>query len=133
MKKGLIIKIIVGILLLILNSCDIPGTLIIRNQTKGVVKFRSYNSISNTIDTLSINEITISNKEGENQHFIFFGFGQFWTDEKIKQYITDIKRIDILTSNDSITVEGEQNLYEFFKKKRKGIFKNEIRITIKDN
>lgn len=120
--------IILLFLTLPLTSCDVPGSLSIRNKTSGEIAFKYY---LNKQDSIIVNKIMLPNKSGENEYHILFGLGQFWTDERIKEYISDIQKVEIITPKDTTIIVNKSELYEYLKKHRKGFFKDKMIIDIK--
>jgi hypothetical protein len=108
------------------NGCDVPGVITMKNLSEKKVVFKYYYQENNSKDTL---EFYLSpKKEGNNEATILFGFGQFWTDERIKMYVDGIIRIEITTDNTMVMINSRDEMIEFFKKRRQGIFKNRIKI-----
>ena len=115
-------------LLLSLYSCDVPGIVTIKNASEGDVTYK-YEVVSSA-DSTRVYTIEIP-KEGSEKANIMFGFGQFWTDERIKEYVQEINSIEIISPQDSIQITDKDQMFEFFKKRRGGLFKNKIKIKVK--
>lgn len=108
------------------SSCDTPGKLLIENKSKDTAIFRCEFS-----ERDSIYEVKLGPAKNENKVIIFFGFGNLWTDERIKEYVSSIKKIEIFSVSDSIILSEYGEKYNFFKNRRKGVLKDEIRIVIR--
>lgn len=107
-------------------SCDVPGRLEIVNRTDQTAH---YNYIlvndSGVVDTINI-EI-----QGKNEAGILFGFGWQWDDEQIKDYSERIEKIELLSVNDTIVMDSQAALEEFFTNNREGPFKKNVRVVFK--
>lgn len=125
MNKFIIISIF--FLSLVFTSCDIQGRFTIRNKTKGEIAIKYY---IDKQDSIVINQIILPDKNNINECNMILGLGQFWTGAQIKEYISDIQKIEIITPTDTTILENKTDLYQYFKKRRKGILKNEMRIDI---
>jgi hypothetical protein len=84
-------------------------------------------------DSVLVHEIRLPGRRGGSnvecilvEHRIVFVDGQFtsvetnftWSDKSIEEYIGGIKKIEIISPKDTITVEGQKALFEYFKKHR---------------
>jgi hypothetical protein len=61
---------------------------------------------------------------------ILLGWGNF-SDKFISEYIKDINSIEIASIKKKVQINSKQEIVTFFKKYRKGVFKNEIEIIIR--
>ena len=61
---------------------------------------------------------------------LFLGWGNF-SDEAITEYVNRITSVEIITIKEKKEYRSKKELSAFFKDRRKGLFKNEIRIIIK--
>ena len=59
-----------------------------------------------------------------------FGFDHYWTEAKIKEYLASVSRIELITKTDTITLSDKSEMFNYFKIRRKGIFKKTIIITL---
>ncbi|HEY0055060.1 MAG TPA: hypothetical protein VGB63_06880 [Pedobacter sp.] len=109
-----------------LVSCDISAKLQIANRSKSTVQYRSTTELER--DSNKVINIEISAFKKAN---LLFGFGQFWTDQRIEKYAQSSKRIDFITVKDTFTVSGQHEIGKFLKDKRKGIFNQTLKIVIK--
>lgn len=107
-------------------GCDIPGKLVIENKSGNDAVYRC-----EFLKKDSISEFKIKGEKGNNKAGILFGFGHFWTDSTINKYVSSIYKIEILSTSDSIVLSNKEELYLFFKTRRKGVFKDEIKIIIR--
>lgn len=109
-------------------GCDIPGKILIRNKTEDAVIYRYYKkeTVDNaTIDTVSVHIPALSEK------YIILGFGNLWTESQLKSYVKKLQKIELIKANDTIVLKSETEIYNYFKKRIKGIHKDEIEIIIK--
>jgi len=67
----------------------------------------------------------------EKTGFVPFGFGQFWADYRITECVRGISKIEIITVSDTLILEDKTEMFNYFKKRRRGIFKRMIKIEIK--
>lgn len=111
-----------------LYGCDLPGIITIENISQGDVVYR-YEIINNG-DSTKVHTIEIPKDQELNKVSIMFGFGTLWTDKKIREYIETINSIEVISPTDSIYLTNKEQIYEFYRTRRKGIFKNEIKIRI---
>lgn len=117
---------IVYICFIFLVGCDIPGKIIFENKSRDMASYRCFFSNSDSVIHLQIQA-----GENKNKHSIFFGFGHKWTDNRIREYVSKIERIEISSISESIFLSDKTDMYNFFRMRRKGAFKDEIRIIIK--
>lgn len=109
-------------------GCDIPGKILIKNETQDDVMYRYYQKETDEnalIDTVTIHVPALSEKN------IILGFGSLWTESQLKSYVQKIQKIEIIKANDTIILKGEAEIYTYFKKRIKGIHKDEVEIIIK--
>ena len=109
-------------------SCDIPGTITIKNVSEGDAIYR-YEVVSSE-DSTEVYTIEIPNDKGSDEAGIIYGFGQFWTDERIKEYVQKISFIEIISQQDSIRLTDKEQMFEYFRERRGGLFKNKVKIKI---
>jgi hypothetical protein len=126
-KKNIAVS-IYCLLLLFFTSCDFKGCLTIENKTKGDMKVRYY-MIDDQRD-MYINEINISNQQGQNIYKHCLELNKVWSDERIEEYFSNIQKMEIITPDTAIIIEGKKDLFNYFKKHRKNREK-EIVIVIK--
>lgn len=105
-------------LIFILQSCDVPGLLIINNENRNYFKSTMFSHNDQK-------DFTIELIKGK-KHIKNFGFGHKWTDEIIHHYIVDIDSIQLITENDTLLLKDKVCMFNFFKKNRKGLLKKEI-------
>lgn len=110
-----------------LYGCDVPAKIQIRNESSGKAVYRY--QMADT--TTTIRTIEIPNTPGQNQTDIMFGFGQLWTDERITEYVSSINKIEVISVTDTISISDKKEMYQFFRKRRKGLFKDIVLIEIK--
>lgn len=114
------------IVILWLSGCDIPGKLIIENKSGKDAIYRC-----EFVEKDSIYEIKLKGEKGKNRSGLFFGFGHNWTDTTIKKYVSAIHKIEIFSISDSIVLWNKEEMYLFFRARRKGFFKDKIEIIIR--
>lgn len=117
---------VICLLLVSFTSCDVPGRLEIVNRTDQTVYY-NYLMVndSGVVDTFNI-EVKGMGKAG-----ILYGFGWQWNDEQIKDYSERIEKIELLSVNDTIVMNSQSTLEEFFIDNRKGLLKKNVRIVFK--
>ncbi len=122
MKSSLIIC----SLLVLFTACDVPGRLEIVNRTDQTAYFK-YLLVndSGVVDTFNI-EV-----QGMGEAGILYGFGWQWNDEQIKDYSERIEKIELLSVNDTIVMNSQTALEEFFTNNRQGLFKKNVRVVFK--
>lgn len=121
-------KLLCYFLITLFLGCDIPGKILIKNETQDDVIYRYYTKETDenaAIDTVSIHVPASSEK------YIMLGFGNLWTESKLKSYVQKIKKIELITANDTMILKGEAEIYNYFKKRIKGMHKDEVQIIIK--
>ncbi len=111
--------------LILLSSCDVPGVILIKNLTGGEVIYQYKLKTEHEIRTISIPGSGRSRQAG-----IIFNYGEFWTDQRIKQYASDLNFIHIITSDDTLKIEASQQMEKFFLKNRGGVLKSQITIKV---
>ncbi len=80
------------------------------------------------MDKLEVYEFELKKKGWGQLHNYTYGIGTF-SNAEVDSFKTMVKGIYLRSENDSCLVEGEA-LNQFFPKKRKGYFKNILRISI---
>lgn len=118
-------KIVLIFISILFVSCDIPGRITIKNKSNGKAVYR-YEIIQEP-DSLKIQTFELKSNSETN---IMFGFGHFWTNERITQYLLPINEIEIISSSDTIVLTDKNEMFDFFKKRRRGLFKSTIKIKI---
>lgn len=117
--------IIYSITLIFIGGCDISGNLELINHTTSNAYYLTYSEAVDGIKDTMIIDIPSNDSKG-----ILFGFGQHWTDEGIRDYLSQIEKIEIITSEDTITLADNKELFQYFRKRRKGLFKQRLKIKI---
>ncbi|MEZ4887460.1 MAG: hypothetical protein R3E32_22195 [Chitinophagales bacterium] len=110
---------------LTLTSCDIPGYLDVKNCTKSDAYYLTYSQTAEGIKDTIIIEIPPNQTKG-----MLFGFGQHWTDDGIRDYLSQVNKIEIITSKDTISMTDKKEMYLYFQKRRKGLFKQILKIKV---
>ena len=106
-----------------------PGTITIKNISEGEAIYRYEVVIGNgSIDVVALE---IPNEEKLNSATILFGFGQLWTNKRIREYVGTINFIEIVSPSDSIRLTDKNEMIKFFEDRRSGLFKNEVKVTIR--
>jgi len=110
-------------------SCDIPGRIELINLSGADALYVLYREKEKgQIDTLTIE---ISGIEGKNKVGILSSFGETWTNEKIKEYFGSVQEMQIITTTDTIVFKEKEEMFNYFKERRKGVFNQTIRIKLK--
>lgn len=122
MRVGISVFLVLGFL----GSCDIPGRIVIQNKSGGPAAYREFIQQ----DSLRIFAIELNNERNHNEADIMFGFGHFWNDVAIQEYVQTINKIEIISSGDTLLLSGKKEMFDFFRKRRRGLFKQTIVIKI---
>ncbi|WP_430409560.1 hypothetical protein [Kordia sp.] len=115
-------------LIVLFLGCDTPGKILIKNETQDDVIYRYYKKETDenvAIDTVSIHVPALSEK------YIILGFGSLWTESQLKSYIQNLQKIELIKATDTIVLKDKVEIYNYFKKRIKGVHKDEIEIIIK--
>ena len=118
-------QIIFFVTLFFLGGCDMPGYLDMKNCTESNAYYLTYSKSVDGVKDTVILDIPSNDTKG-----ILFGFGQHWTDEGIQDYLSQIEKIEIITNEDTITMTDKKELFQYFRKRRKGLFKQTLKIKI---
>ena len=98
MRKILFIGVLFGLI-----GCDVPGIIRIENESGGNAIYITYQQEPNSsIDTVDVEIADQSKKE------IILGFGQRWTDDGIREYLSEIERIEIITKEETVVLSDKQ-------------------------
>ncbi len=119
-------KIILILMLSSLVSCDVPGTLRVKNNSGGKAFFILHQKKS----IEKPNQVSLALENGTEKG-VLFGFGQHWTDEHITAYLSKIDSIEIITQNHRLLILDKNEMHQYFRKRRRGLFKQTLRINIK--
>ena len=111
---------------ILLLGCDIPGKIIVENRTNELAVFRC---VFTTKD--SVKEIRILPDKDKNTAGLLFGFGHRWSDNVINNYVSNIDTINIFSTYDTLVMVDKKIMFDFFRSRRRGIFKDEIKIVVK--
>lgn len=111
--------------LVLLEGCDMPGYLDVKNSTDSNAYYLTYSESADGVKDTVILDIPSNDTKG-----VVFGFGQHWTDEGIQDYLSQIEKIEIITIEDTITMTDNKELFKYFRKRRKGLFKQTLKIKI---
>ncbi len=115
-------KILIAILCSIFYGCDIPGKILVNNPTAKKHEITMYfKDFYEKRDTI---KLEIPPKESKG---ILFGFGYLWSDKTIKDCF---EKIEIKSDADTTIISKEDELFYYLKKRRKGLFKDVIKINI---
>jgi hypothetical protein len=124
-------KLITILLILILFGCDIPGKITIKNISNYPAGYRFEVVEDEKLKEYNIYNLSIDSRQKSNEITIMFGFGKHWTDKRIKEYSESLSFLEITTYKDTTNIINKDELFNFFKERRKGLFKQEIKIIIK--
>jgi hypothetical protein len=120
MKKIIFISILFSLV-----GCDVPGIIRLENASGGnAIYITHQQGLNSVIDTVKIEIADQSKKE------IILGFGQRWTDDGIRKYLSEINQIEIVTEDETMALSDKQKIYQYFRKRRKGLFKQILKIKI---
>ncbi|MDR1341936.1 MAG: hypothetical protein LBK18_01620 [Prevotellaceae bacterium] len=144
-----------AVLTLALTSCYSFGAIYIRNKTMGKVKVRFYvaknTSLAKSLqyydknkaiqyfvadgqDSILVHEVRLPGRRGgSNVNCMLLERNFTWSDKNIDEYTSSIRKIEIISPKDTVTVEGQKTLVEYFKKHREWTVignTDEIAITI---
>jgi hypothetical protein len=116
------------LLSIVLCNCDVPGFIVLKNRSNAKAIYR-YEVIKEP-DSVKTYTIEIGNGREQNETSMVFGFGYFWTDKRIKEYLSTINKIEIISSTKTVILVDKDEMFKFFKSRRKGLFKNIVKIKI---
>lgn len=106
-------------------GCDVPGYLEVHNKTDEVVRYVAYPDLSEgATDTVAL-EVPPRDVRG-----IMFAFGEHWTDERIREYIARVERIEVKEPSGTVTLRGEGELFAYYRARRRGLFKQGVVIKV---
>ena len=109
-------------------SCDYPGLLELVNKTTDTIYITIYrHEINNTIDTF---KVVLPSKDQEAA--LWFGYGHSWNNKNINDFITNIEKIEFVSEKDSLIISDKNEMLNYLKSRRRGIYKNIIRIELYD-
>ncbi len=114
--------------MVVLSSCDVLGVIQFENKSETKATYRIYSITKELQDTTEIN---LEGRNGKNTSGIIFGFGHTWTDETIRNYVDSIQKIEILTATDTVVMRDKDSMFDYLKKRRKGLFKERINIVLR--
>lgn len=138
------------ILLVCITGCDIPGRLVVNNKTASEARFVIYYSLPNNFqdtDTIlprnhhlflscptcpyeNIDTILLDIPANQSKD-IFYGFGMFWTNDQVKEYVSYIRRIKIISVRDTTVIKDQGEMYKFLlERRKKRLFKPIIMVKI---
>jgi hypothetical protein len=106
-------------------QCDIPGILILENNSGSMVYYTIY--FTEPIEEVNKLEVEINDKSKEE---LIFGFGNRWTEKRLKYFFSQIDSIEIITKKDTIIMQDKMEMYHYYKKRRKGIDNYIVKIKI---
>ena len=116
-----------SIMISIFISCDIPGILIIQNNSGAKASYKMYVKKSVTKDMYNSGfnhdvdrDFKLEHKE---QTRLTFGFGTRWTNRRVKAFCSNLDSIKIVTKQDTLVISDQRELQKFFKKRRKYVVK----------
>ncbi len=117
------------LLALLFAGCDIPGHLLISNKTQEVVTYKEYASIPE--GSASNFTVILPPIRGKRKLDVLFGFGDFWTDKRIREYLSSVAKIEILSAKDTLVLAEKESMISYFQERRRGVFKQYINITVR--
>lgn len=118
MKKHLFVVILLTI------GCDVPGIIEVDNSSGGEVIYLMLKEQDNNIDTI---KLIVPDSEKRK---LILGFGTEWTDDGIKEFISDVKKFQIISPRDTLVMTQKDDIYNYFKSRQKGSSKKKLEIKI---
>ena len=109
----------------LLGGCDVPGYIEVKNCTDTEALYLTYSETPDGMKDTIMLEVPANETKG-----MLFGFGQHWTDVGIREYLSQINNIEIMTSQDTISINDRREMYQYFRKRRKGSLKPRLKIKI---
>ena len=125
---GLRTRTLLLLLLLSTGSCDIPGYIVIKNKSEGEAVYRY--EVVDEHGSVQTRSIEFKDNRKQDEAHIMLGFGHLWTDERIREYLSTINRIEILSPTDTIVYTDKKAMFDLFRKSRRGVLKNVVRVVI---
>jgi len=126
-----------SIMISIFISCDIPGILIIQNNSGAKASYKMYVKKSYAKDVFdsgfqldidrSFELIELDDKEKVQY---VYGLGMRWTNRRVKAFCSNLDSIKIVTKQDTLVISDQRELQKFFKKRRKYVSRNLVEIEI---
>lgn len=97
-------------------SCDIPGRLVLKNQSGSQAKVRFHPSNSETLPfTLDLSP----DGEGSKRELIY-GFGDWFVGRRLEEHILRYRQVDIVTQRDSISITDTAQFRTWYTDGRRG-------------
>lgn len=121
---------VIGLLSTVLLSCDVPGRLLIKNETSGTIIYRH---LSTQVPLGSSDETSFI-VHADSTRGILMGFGYIWDDEGINSYASNTDLIEIRYGDStSILFDDRQEIISFLKTGKRGLLKKKLKITLKSS
>lgn len=120
-------KICCFFLIMLCIGCDIPGKIVIKNKTADAIIYRYYQketAENGGMDTISVHVPALDEK------YIMLGFGNLWTESQLESYIENLEKIELIKANDTIILKEKAEIYNYFKKRIRGVHKDKVEIII---
>ena len=125
--QRIVASVLLFLVSIVLYNCDIPGYIAITNDSEGIITYKYDIQEGDSIKTYVIE---VKNGIKQNEAIIMFGFGQLWTNERIREYLSRVRRIEITSSKGTILLTDKEEMFTYFKKSRRGLFNNFIKIRV---
>ena len=110
------------IVVILFSSCDIVRFTEIDNNTQNEVQFRlKYSQLDTSI-------FIVKPKENIT---IFDGFGNY-SNRSIHSWCANIDFLELSTKNTHLLLKDKNDIFNYLKKHRKGLFKNKIKIVVNE-
>lgn len=122
----------IGILFIVLTSCDPLKHVIISNETKELVTVQIKQDTTSQLSLGSKSEITytLASSGDSSEVGFIYGHGMF-TKDGLTSFNSMIQKITISSGDKSCEIYGEE-LKKYLPDKRRGIFNNWLKLKIKN-
>lgn len=109
------------------SSCDMPGSLEVRNSTSKKAQYIIYYKAQNGIKDTMVTEIPV-----KESRVVMFGFGIRWNNKSIAYYVSNMDKLEIILENDTTILSSNDELIDYFKTGKKGFLKKHMKIEIEE-
>ena len=121
-------RIILLFVILLIVSCDVPGILILNNNSGAKAYYKMYLKSGANERIHNFELIELNDKQKID---LMFGLGKRWTNRRVVEFCSKIDSIKIITKHDTLTITAEKELQKYFKKRRKYLSRSIVEIEIK--
>ncbi|PWJ43244.1 hypothetical protein [Sediminitomix flava] len=110
-------------------SCDTPGRLIIKNNLKNPIHYKSELVIDQGSAKTKVHLDTISTSD---ERIILFGFGFKWNSDYCQRYYTDrCKYLEFSTLEDTVRFDSPEEILTLFEQNKRGLRNKTVKIKLK--